>query len=814
MHILGKDLRHGFRSLRNKPAFSLMAILTLALGIGASTAIFSVVDAVVLRPLPYTNPDRLVLVKERIPKAIPTPIPVCAPDAVQFQRESKTFEAMAAFAGGDWELSGGVEPQRIRVERVNSTLFTTLGVQPSLGRAFTAEEDQPGRQVAILSYGLWQREFGGDRSILGRTVTLNRNSYVVVGVMPRSFVFPFAGMSEGDPADLLVPMSFTKEEMAAVGDDFDYGLIGRLKDGASPSVASADVESVAHRIQQTYPPQFQGDIDLGAVTLPLRDQVIGKSQKLLVLLLGAVMFVLLISCINVVNLLLARATDRQREIAVRLAMGATRARLLRQLVVESLLLTLTAAGLGLAFAYWSTDALIALMPPGIPQVHAVELNGSVVAFAVGAAVVIGVVFGIVPGLAASRINVNETLKESGRTGTATVGRHRVRGALVVTEIALAMILLLGAGLLLRSFQRVLETDPGFQPQHVLTASLSLPEAQYKETAQVRGFYERLVARLEQMPGAVAVGASSDLPMNAGWTHVFTVEGHQPPPGAKLNMSHHSVILGQYLRAMGVPLIRGRYFTDQDTEKSTPVLIISESLAKRYFPNQNPIGKRLKWGPPESDDPWKTIVGVVGDVKPGALDAETTPHMYQPYVQHPNSMMNVAVRAAGDPASLASALRSAVASMDPQLAVAKVQTMDEVISASTTPRRFNLMLLGGFAGLAVMLSAIGIYGVIAYSVAQRVHEIGIRMALGAQREDVLRMILAQGLRLLGIGLLLGACGGLILTRSLESLLYEVRPSDPVTYACTVAVLAGVALLASYVPARRATKVDPMTSLRYE
>ncbi len=813
MNIFGTDLRHGFRALRNKPAFSLMAILTLSLGIGASTAIFSIVDAVIIRPLPYANPDRLVLVKERMPKAIPTPILVPAPDAVQFQRESKSFEAMAAFMPGESELSGGAEPQRVNVDRVNVSLFSTLGVQPSLGRAFTAEEDQPGRLVAILSYGLWQRRFGADPNVLGRTVTLDRKNYLVVGVMPSSFAFPIRGMTWADPADVFVPMAFTKEEMAAVGDNFNYGLIGRLKPGVSPALASADVETIAHRILATFPPAFRGDIDLHAVVLPVREQVVGKSQKLLLLLLGAVMFVLLISCINVINLLLARATDRQREIAVRLAMGASLARLLRQLVVESLMLTLSAAGLGLAFAYWATGSLVALMPTDIPRVHAVGLNGAVVAFGVGAAVVIGVLFGIVPGLTAARINVNETLKESGRTGTGGPGRNRVRGALVITEIALAMVLMVGAGLLLRSFQRVLETDPGFQPQHVLTASLSLPEMQYSKDEQVRGFYEKLLARLQQLPGAVAVGGSSDLPMNADWKHIFTVEGYQPAPGAKLNISAHSVILGQYLQAMGVPLIRGRYFTDEDTEKSPPVLIVSESLAKRYFPNQDPIGKRLRWGR-ETTGGWMTIVGVVGDVKQGALEEETALHTYQPHQQAPVSSMNLAVRAVGDPASLSSALEGAIWSLDPQLAVAKVQTMDQVISASTTPRRFNLMLLGGFAGMALLLSAIGIYGVIAYSVAQRVHEIGIRMALGAQREDVLRMVLAQGVRLLAIGLIIGGCGGLALTRSLESLLYEVRPSDPITYVCAIAVLAGVALLASYIPARRATKVDPMTSLRYE
>jgi predicted permease len=814
MHRYPQDFRHALRILRNQPGFTAVAVLTLALGMGASTAIFSVLDAVILRPLPYGAPDRLVLVKEWIPKAIPDPIPVCAPDVVQFQRENQSFESLAAFWGGQFDLSGGTEPLRVNVARVNANLFSLLGVQPSLGRAFSSEEDRPGHMVTLLSYGLWQRQFGGDPNIVGRSVTLNRQPYAVVGVMPRSFVFPLPGMSQGDASDLFVPMAFTPGELAEAGDNFNYSVVGRLKPGVSLALANADLAAIAHRILETYPVQFRADINLTAIALPLADQVVGKARTMLLLLFGAVAFVLLISCINVTNLLLTRANDRQREIALRLALGASRMRLLHQLLAETMLLTLASASLGLALARSITSALLALMPAEIPRVHTLDLNPSVVGFAGGLAGLTGLFFGVVPVLAASRTNVNRTLKEGGRSGLPGREHNRIRSALVVVEVALAMVLLVGAGLLLRSFQRVLETDPGFQPEHVLTASLSLPDQQYKQDAQVRSFYQRLMERLRQMPGVGIAGGSTDLPLQAGWNHIFTAEGYQSAPGASLNLANHSVILGQYLETMGVPLLRGRYFTEQDNGESTHVLMVSESLAKRYWPNGDAIGKRLKWGPPESKDAWLTIVGIVGDVKQGTLETETTPHTYEPFLQNTVRTLNVAMRAAGGPATLASALRTTVWTIDSQLAVAKMQTMDQVISESTTPRRFNLFLLAGFAGLALILSATGIYAVIAYSVGRRVHEIGVRMALGAQRADVMRLVVGQGLVLLGIGLVAGIAGALVLTRSLASFLYGVRPADPVTFAFVVVILAGVALLASYIPARRATKVDPMVALRYE
>jgi putative ABC transport system permease protein len=811
---LGQYFRYAYHILRNQPGFTVLAVFTLALGIGASTAIFSLVDAVILRPLPYSAPDQLLLVKEWIPKATPDPIPVCAADVVQFQRENHTFESLAAFRGGQFDLSGGTEPQRVNVDRVNANLFSLLGVQPSLGRAFTADEDHPGHLVAVLSYGLWQRQFGADLNILGHTVTLDRQPYTVIGVMPRTFVFPLPGLQQGDASDLFVPMAFTPEELGDVGDNFNYGVVGRLKPGVSLTQANADLRAIAQRILETYPVQFRADINLSAIALPLADQVVAKARTLLLLLFGAVSFVLLISCINVTNLLLTRAIDRQKEIALRFALGASWVRIINQLVAESMLLTLTGAGLGLFFAHWIEGALLVLMPAEIPRVHSFDLSLSVLGFALGLAVLTGLFFGIVPALAASRTNINARLKEGGRSGMPGGEHNRVRAALVVVEVALAMVLLVGAGLLLRSFERVLETDPGFQPEHVLTASLSLPESQYKGTTQVRTFYRQLMERLQQLPGSEMAGGATDLPLKSGWNHLFTPEGYQPPPGASLNLCNHSVILGQYLQVMSVPLLRGRYFTEQDNDGLTHVLIVSKSLAQRYWPDQEAIGKRLKWGPPESRDPWLTIVGVVGDVKQGALEAETSPHTYEPFSQNTGSSLNVAVRASGDPASLASALRAAVWTVDSQLAVAQVQTMDQVISESTTPRRFNLFLLVGFALLALILSAIGIYGVIAYSVVRRVHEIGIRMALGAQHRDVIRLVVGQGLLLLAIGIVVGLLGALALTRSLGSFLYGIRPADPLTFVCVVVILAGVALLASYIPARRAAKVDPMIALRYE
>jgi len=817
-----QDLRYGLRILRKSPGFTAVAVLTLALGIGANTAIFSLVNAVLLRPLPYEDADELVLVKEVLPKMGSQPMGISGPDISLIRKFSHSFASVAGFRVWTYELSGNTEPERTAANRVSADLFKTLGVQPILGRPFTPAEEEPGHPVVILSYGLWQSRFGGSPNILGRTVNLDRQPYTVVGVMPQRFVFPLPGMSQGKPVELFVPLALTKAEQEDFGDDFSFGVVARLKPGVELAQANADLQLAAQSILRVYEQWASaahfslGDFQLGAVSESLADNVRGPVRPALLLLLGAAAFVLLIACVNVGGLLLARAATRQKEMAVRSAMGAGRGRLLRQLLVEGTLLALSGGGLGLLIAVWIKGGLAAAMPTNIPRFHAMELDGAVLLFAFALVAITALIFGSVPAFSSARTDFNRSLKESGRSASKGRDHQRLRATLVIVEISLSMMLLVGAGLLLHSFQRVLDTNPGFRPEHVLTASIDLPTTQYNSAEQVVAFYKQLIDRLRQMPGSVATGASSDLPLQGGWTHVFTLENGQPPRGAGFNTSFHSVIYGDYLQSMGIPLLRGRYFTEQDNAKSTRVLIVSESLAKRYWPGQDPIGKRLKWGPPESTDPWLTVVGVVGDAKQGPLDSPTVPHTYEPFVQLGGDVawLRVVIRSEGDPAGLATSLRSMVHSIDSQLALDRVDTMTEVISRSTGDRRFNLLLLGSFAAIALMLAAMGIYGVLAYSVTQRTHEIGVRMALGASASEIVRLVLNYGFRLTLIGSILGLAGALALTRVVQRFLYEVHPTDPLTFFGVFLLLGGVALAASYIPARRATRVDPMVALRYE
>ena len=538
-------------------------------------------------------------------------------------------------------------------------------------------------------------------------------------------------------------------------------------------------------------------------------------RPMLLSLLGAVGFLLLIACVNIANLLLIRSAGRQQEMAIRLAIGAGRSRLLRQLLVEGMLLAMGGGGLGLVIAVWIKQALVAGMPADIPQFRVISLDLPVLLVTFSLTVVTGLAFGALPALSISRTDVNRSLKQSGRSASDGPDRQRMRAALVMMELAMSVVLLAGAGLLLRSFLRVLDTNPGFRPDHVLTASVDLPPVEYREEAKVFAFYKQLMERLRQIPGATAAGGSTDLPLLGGWTHLFTPEGYTPPPGAGLNVCNHSVIYGDYMQAMGIPLLRGRYLSERDQPNSPPVLIISESLAKKFWPGQDPIGHRLKWGPPESSSPWLTVVGVAGDVKQGPLDAATVPHTYQSYVQLGEAMsLRVALRAAGDPTNLTADLRSTVWSLDRRLALGRVRTMDQVISRSTATRRFNVLLLGSFAAVALALAGIGIYGLLAYSVSRRTHEIGVRMALGARGGDVVRLVLGQGLPVTACGIALGAAGALVLSRLLQDLLFEVSPADPATFACVLFLLGCVALAASYLPARRATRIEPVSALRQE
>jgi predicted permease len=819
---LTQDLRYGARMFRKSPGFTAVAILTLALGIGANAAIFSVVNAVLLSPLPYADAHRLILVKEVLPNTSAEPFNVSGPDIAEIQRLNHVFEVVGGFRVWTYEFSGRGEPARVTANRISSNLFDVLGVQPVAGRAFEPQEEQFGHQVVVLSYGFWQRQFGGQHDVLGQTINLDRKPYTIVGVMPQSFVFPLPGMMQGVAADLWVPLGLSKEELADFGDNLSYTVVGRLRPGIQPGQVNADLQLVARGVLETYQrwsreaSQPLGDFRLGMVSVPLRDEVTGPLKPMLLMLLGAVGFVLLIACVNVANLLMMRSVGRQKEMAVRLAIGAGRLRLLRQLLVECMLLAFAGGGLGLALAVWFKDVLVAHMPASVPQFHAIEHDWTVLLFSFLLVTFAGLAFSALPALWASRTDFSASLQESGRGNSQGPDHQRLRAAFVIVEVALSAMLLVGAGLMVRSFQRVLNTNPGFRPEHVLTASIDLPPTEeYSQDEKVASFYKQLMEKLRQTPGIATAGASTDLPLLGGWTHAFTVEGYQPPPGPELSLGHHSVIYGDYLQTMGIPLLQGRYFTEQDGPKTTHVLIVSESLAEKYWSGQNPLGKRLKWGPPESTDPWLTVVGIVGNVKQGPLETATDTHTYEPYAQLgvPFSL-RVAVRGQGDPARLAANVRAVVWSLDRQLALGSVRTMDEVISRSTASRRFSLVLLGAFAALALVLAAIGIYAVLAYSVARRTHEIGVRMALGARTGDVVRLVLGQGLRLTAIGIVFGVAGALVLTRFLQSLLYEVQPTDPPTFVGALLMLVGVSVAAGYLPARRAVRVDPMVALRYE
>jgi predicted permease len=816
-----QDLRFGLRILRKSPGFTAVAVLTLTLGIGANTAIFSVVNAVLLSPLPYVNAHRLMLVKELLPNLSAEPFNVSGPDIAEIQKLNHVFEGVGGFRVWTYEFSGRGTPARVTANRISSDLFDVLGVEPVVGRVFEPQEEEFGHQVVILSYGFWQRQFGGQHNILGQTLNLDRKPYTIVGVMSQSFVFPLPGMLQGVAADLWVPLGLSREELADFGDNFSYTVLGKLRPGVQPGQVNADLQLVAQGVLESYQQwarearQPLGDFRLGMVSLPLRDEVTGPLTPMLLMLLGAAGFVLLIACVNVANLLMMRSVGRQKEMAVRLAIGAGRLRLLRQFLVEGMLLALTGGGLGLALAVWLKDVLAAHMPANIPQFHAIGLDWTVLLFSFLLVTLAGLAFSVLPTLWASRTDFNPSLQESGRGHSQGPEHQRLRAAFVIVEVALSVMLLVGAGLLVRSFQRVLGTNPGFRPEHVLTASIDLPPTEYSQDEKVASFYKQLMEKLRQTPGIAAAGGSTDLPLLGGWTHAFTVEGYQPPPGPQLSLCNHSVIYGDYLQAMGIPLLLGRNFTELDGPKSTHVLIVSESLAKKYWPGQDPLGKRLKWGPPESADPWLTVVGIVGDVKQGPLETAADAHTYESYAQLGAPLsLRVAVRGQADPAGLTADIRSVVRGLDPQLALGNVRTMDEVISRSTASRRFSLVLVGSFAALALVLAAIGIYAVLAYSVVRRTHEIGVRMALGARGGDVVRLVLGQGLCVAAIGIVFGVAGALGLTRFLRTLLYEVQPTDPLTFAAVLLLLVSIAAAASYLPVRRAMRVDPMVALRYE
>jgi putative ABC transport system permease protein len=801
-----QDVRYGLRTLIKNPGFTIVTVLALALGIGANSAIFSVVNTVLLRPLPYRNPDQLVMVWEDattqgFPKNTPSPA-----NFLDWVSQNTVFEGMAAVAESSFNLTGPDEPRRFDGRRVSANLFTLLGVEPRLGRVFRLEEDKPGTRVVILSDGLWQRHFGANPNLIGQSVTLNGESYTVIGIMPPSFQYP----TRRD--QLWVPMAFDAKEATNRGNHF-LEVVARLKTGVTLKQAQAEMSTIAARLAQEYP---EYNVRIGCVVNPLHEQLVGDIKPALLILLAAVGFVLLIACANVANLLLARAAVRQKEIALRLALGASRSRLTRQFLTESILLASLGGAVGLAFSLVGIRVLRTFIPDTISQAQAVGIDAKVLLFTGLIALVTGVVFGLAPAQQASNFNLNETLKEGGRDSAASSKGNRIRGLLVIAEVAISFVLLIGAGLLINSFLHLRNLDPGFRADHLLTMKIPLPELKYPDKEHRSTFYEEVLGRVRPLPGVEAAAVAGNLPLTYdGDSMPIGVEGRLDPPPDQRPDVVLRVIGPGYFTTMGISLVQGRDFSEQDKAGSVSAVIISEKTAHHFWPGENPIGKRLKPGSTASPSAWRVVIGVVKDVRQNDFIAEPKMEMYMAYSQlnqfAPNALV---VRTRVEPLSLAAAVRNAIWSVDKDQPVADIDTMDHIVSQAVARQRFSMLLLGIFAGLALVLAAVGIYGVMSYSVAQRTREIGIRMALGAQRSDVLKMTVKQGLKLVGVGLVMGLVLAFVLTRVMASLLFGISATDPVTFASICAVLLVVALLASYIPALRATKVDPMVALRYQ
>jgi predicted permease len=807
MQTLLQDLRYGVRALRTQPGFTLAAVIVIALGIGANTAIFSVVNTVLLRPLPYPQPDELVMVWESAPKLGFPHNDVAPANFLDWRNQNKVFRHLAAFGGHSVSLTGRGEPERVEGARVSANLFPLLGVAPALGRAFTEDEDRDGAaNVIVLSYGLWQRRFGGDSGIVGQSLTLNARPYTVVGVMPAHFRFP------SREQEFWLPMAFEPGEAAGRGDHY-LSVVARLKPGVTIKQAQAEMDAIAARLQQQYP---RTNTDQGVALVPLHEEFAGAMRKPLLVLLGVVGFVLLIACANVTNLLLARATARRQELTIRAALGASRLRLMRQLLTESLLLAITGGVIGTLLASWGVGLLETLVPDSLAQARGIVIDVRVLGFAVAVSLLTGVVFGLLPALQVSRPNLSEALKEGGRGGGEP--RGRVRSLLVVTEIALSLVLLAGAGLLIKSFHRLTNVDPGFQPNNALTLRMQLSGEKYGDPVKRRAFYDQMLQQVQSLPGVQAAGVITQLPLTTqGLSFSFSLEGQAPLPAANLPQAVFRVVSPDYFSALGIPLLGGRSFTPQDTADAPAVAVINHTMAERFWPGQEALGKRFKIGASDSPNPWMTVVGVVGDVRQTSLEQALKPELYVSHWQDRRFFAiprDLVIRTAGDPLNLTAAVRAEIWKLDKDLPLYRVRTMEQIVAQAVAGQRFNMLLLALFAALALVLATVGIYGVMSYATAQRRHEIGIRMALGANARDVFRLVLGQGLLLTGSGVALGLMGALALTRLMKGLLFNVTASDPLTFAAVTLLLMVVALLACWIPARRAARVDPLVALRCE
>ena len=801
MRSLLQDVRYAARRLRKSPGFALVAVGALTLGIGANTAIFSVVNSVLLRPLPYPEPEQLVQVWETRPRMNMPRTEVAPHEFLAWAGQSQSFRQLAANDSTEYNLTGRGEPERVTGALVTASYFPLLGVSPARGRAFLAEEDEPGKEnVVVLGHELWQSRFNSDPSVVGQSVSLDGVPCTVVGVMPRGFSLP-------NGAELARPIAFSAADRAKAGSHF-LNVYGRLKEGVTLAQAEGEMAAVAGRVEQDF-----GEANVGhrVVLVPLHEQVVGGARTALLVLLGAVGLVLLIACANVANLLLARAAGRRREVAVRSALGASRWRIVRQLLAESLLLSALSGAAGLLLAVWGVDLLVSLDPTGVQRAGEVTLDWRVLGFTLGLSLLTGLLFGLAPALQASKADFNESLKEGGRSAQG-LGRSRLRGALVVSEVALTLVLLVGAGLLVKSFRQLLAVESGLDPHGVLTMDVSLPRAKYAERQQITSFYERLVEQAASLPGVEAAGAVSVLPLAGNDNSNFVqIEGRPPlPPGQALRAGRRNVS-ADYFRALGIRVKRGRAFSASDSNGAPPVVVINEAMARSFFAGEDPVGKRIRTG---DRSPWVEVVGVVGDVRHRGLDVDTRPEMFFPHPQAPSRQMTLAVRASGDPLALAGPLRERVRELDRDQPVGNVKTMETWVAESVASRRFSVLLLGVFACVAAGLAALGLYGVVSYSVAQRTHEIGLRVALGARPRDVLRLVIRQGMILTLLGTAVGLLAALALTRVMSGLLFGVGATDAATFVTVPLLLVAVALLACYLPARRATKVDPMVALRHE
>lgn len=825
MKNLWFDIRFGLRQLRKSPGFTLTAVLTLAFGIGATTAIFSIVEGVLLRPLPFVHPGRLVIAGDIVEGSGSTfgAASVTAPETLAYRRDTHSFSALGVFRQTGYELSGIGEPAHIGAARLSSSVFDVLGVSPLMGHTFTQKEDDSSEQVAVISYAMWRGRFHSDPQVLGKKIQLDRKPYEIIGVMPRNFEFPLVP-GQLNRSELWVPISFSQEDIAQGAASWNYGMVGRLKPGVTAAQAQQDMNLVAQQIMRSFP-SFMSSLRIHAAVQPLDEATVAEARPLLRTLLLAVSVVLFIACANLAGLLLVRVIRRRREVAVRLALGASAAAVVRQNLIEALLLSVAGGLLGLSFANAALRIGISFLPETLPRVDAIALDWKVVAFALLLALITGLLCGFIPSLAASRTSVNEELKEGGRTGSS--GSHmRLRSVLVVAEIAVALVLLSGAGLLLRSFEKLRSVDLGFHTDHMLTASYGLPQQQYSTQAAVDAFNSSLLIKLRELPGVQFAGITSSLPQSGSYNNTgFVPEGYVSPKAKELHVGWASEVIGDYFNAAGIRLLRGRFFTDADREDSPLVIIINHTLAQHYWPGQDPIGKRIKIGLPETPTPWMTVVGEIGDIRETSSAQPALEQFYQPASQFKRSlgtfatpdMLNgnygsIVLRSQLPPEQLASALRAVAHSIDPELALMHVQPMDEVIQEGQASRRFNTVLISSFAAAAVLLALLGIYSVIAFSAALRSHELAIRLALGSQRASIMGLVLASGARLGLAGCIIGAVVTAFATRLMRTMLFQVSPLDPAVIALAAVVIFLLALAASFVPARRAASIEPMQALR--